>query len=163
MPSSAQTSSFTVMVDSHPPLWHGLVAGASATMISRCVGQTCASGPPVSLRWCTLWCCSPPTTCGYAWIDQEPTATVSAPTAHTHSTPPALVQVLHLPSYPASTHSTVSCLLCCRFFTYPTDSVKARLQLQGTAGSAVLYSSTLDAVRKIAAREGLPGFYRGFW
>ena len=60
-----------------------------------------------------------------------------------------------------------------RCFTYPPDSVKARLQVQGAGGGTggasggggggrVLYSGTLDAFRQIARAEGLPGFYRGF-
>ena len=44
----------------------------------------------------------------------------------------------------------------------PPDTIKARLQVQGADGAAVMYRGTLHAFRRIAASEGLPGFYRGF-
>ncbi|KAL4423639.1 hypothetical protein ABPG77_009226 [Micractinium sp. CCAP 211/92] len=49
-----------------------------------------------------------------------------------------------------------------RLVTYPPDTVKARLQVQGSGGAGVLYRGTADAFAKIAAREGVRGFYRGF-
>jgi solute carrier family 25 citrate transporter 1 len=49
-----------------------------------------------------------------------------------------------------------------RFLTYPPDTVKARIQLQGSGKFPVRYSGTRDAFTKIARREGISGFYRGY-
>lgn len=49
-----------------------------------------------------------------------------------------------------------------RAVTYPPDTVKARLQVQGAAGSAYRYTGTLNAFSKIAQAEGIAGFYRGY-
>lgn len=49
-----------------------------------------------------------------------------------------------------------------RLFTYPPDTIKSRLQVQGAGGGAKLYTSTSDAFFKIIKTEGVPGFYRGF-
>ena len=45
--------------------------------------------------------------------------------------------------------------------TYPTDLVRRTLQLSGTPGYPV-YTSMLDAVRKIVAAEGAAGLYKGY-
>jgi solute carrier family 25 citrate transporter 1 len=58
--------------------------------------------------------------------------------------------------------------LLARFFTHPLDTVKARLQVQSALNTGALralplpYKSTADALSKLAAQEGLAGFYRGF-
>lgn len=44
----------------------------------------------------------------------------------------------------------------------PADTVKARLQVQGAAGSSVRYASTWKAFTQMARAEGAAGFYRGF-
>eukprot|EP00889_Picochlorum_renovo_P003857 jgi/Picre1/30887/NNA_006246.t1 len=51
-----------------------------------------------------------------------------------------------------------------RVFTYPPDTVKARLQVQESSGrlKSSSYNGTVDAFFKIAEREGIRGFYRGF-
>ncbi|KAL6627466.1 hypothetical protein ACP70R_031192 [Stipagrostis hirtigluma subsp. patula] len=46
--------------------------------------------------------------------------------------------------------------------TFPLDLVKRRMQLQGAAGTAAVYKSTITGtIREIFQREGLRGFYRG--
>jgi hypothetical protein len=45
---------------------------------------------------------------------------------------------------------------------YPLDTVRHRMQANGIGGQARVYSSTLDCVRKIAAREGARGFFKGW-
>ncbi|KAG2428620.1 hypothetical protein HYH02_014321 [Chlamydomonas schloesseri] len=54
--------------------------------------------------------------------------------------------------------------VCSRFITYPPDTIKARLQIQGASpgGGPARYSGTWNAVAQIARQEGLHGFYRGF-
>lgn len=49
-----------------------------------------------------------------------------------------------------------------RICTHPTDTVKARLQMQGALGAAPVYRGTTHAFTSLARAEGLPGFYRGF-
>ena len=55
---------------------------------------------------------------------------------------------------------TFSSALCMRSFLYPFLLIKTRLQIQ--AGSQI-YRGTFDAFYKIWLREGLSGFYRGYW
>ena len=45
--------------------------------------------------------------------------------------------------------------------TYPTDLLRRMMQLSGTAGHPV-YSSMLDATRKIVAQEGPLGLFKGY-
>ncbi|KIZ03929.1 hypothetical protein MNEG_4029 [Monoraphidium neglectum] len=61
--------------------------------------------------------------------------------------------------------------LAARVVTYPADTVKARLQVQGAAAlratqqgrvGARPYSGTLDAARTMLLNEGPPSLYRGF-
>ncbi|KAG2501042.1 hypothetical protein HYH03_000861 [Edaphochlamys debaryana] len=54
--------------------------------------------------------------------------------------------------------------ICSRLVTYPADTVKARLQVQGAAaaGGPAPYTGTLNALAQVARLEGLRGFYRGF-
>ncbi|KAG2435115.1 hypothetical protein HXX76_007200 [Chlamydomonas incerta] len=54
--------------------------------------------------------------------------------------------------------------VCSRFITYPPDTIKARLQIQGASpgGGPARYSGTWNAVVQVARQEGLHGFYRGF-
>lgn len=65
--------------------------------------------------------------------------------------------------------------LASRIVTYPADTIKARLQVQGAAATAAAarfgdagraaathYSSTLHAARDMLVREGPPSLYRGF-
>ncbi|PNW86541.1 hypothetical protein CHLRE_02g090900v5 [Chlamydomonas reinhardtii] len=54
--------------------------------------------------------------------------------------------------------------VCSRFITYPPDTIKARLQIQGASpgGGPARYTGTWNAVVQIARQEGLHGFYRGF-
>lgn len=49
-----------------------------------------------------------------------------------------------------------------RIVVFPSDTVKVRMQLQGTGSAPPLYNSTLHAFKTILGREGLGGFYRGF-
>ncbi|KND01987.1 thiamine transporter TPC1 [Spizellomyces punctatus DAOM BR117] len=44
--------------------------------------------------------------------------------------------------------------------TYPFDLLRTRFAVQGQHGP---YSGLVDAIRQIAGKEGLPGFYRGVW
>jgi hypothetical protein len=56
--------------------------------------------------------------------------------------------------------------LAARVATFPTDTLKARLQIKGavcSAGDASQYRTTAAAARHILATEGFyKGFYRGF-
>lgn len=45
-------------------------------------------------------------------------------------------------------------------FTNPFDTIKVRMQLQSNAQTKV-YTSTLDALRKISSSEGLRGLQKG--
>lgn len=45
--------------------------------------------------------------------------------------------------------------------TYPFDLLRRRMMLQGQHGEARLYTSTLDAVKKILKIEGPAGFFKG--
>jgi hypothetical protein len=45
--------------------------------------------------------------------------------------------------------------------TYPNDTVRRRLQLQGAGGASLRYSSALDCYSQIFRNEGLIAFYRG--
>lgn len=44
----------------------------------------------------------------------------------------------------------------------PPDTVKSRLQVQGTRSGTLRYTSTADAFSKMFRTEGIGGFYRGF-
>ena len=44
---------------------------------------------------------------------------------------------------------------------YPIDTVRRRMQLSGSQGQVVRYTSYLHCIREMAALEGAPGFYRG--
>ena len=46
---------------------------------------------------------------------------------------------------------------------YPGDTVRRRMQTNGIGGNPRIYKNTMDAVRKIAMREGAKGFYSGLW
>ncbi|KAL6755146.1 mitochondrial carrier family [Haematococcus lacustris] len=52
--------------------------------------------------------------------------------------------------------------LTSRFLFYPGDTVKAQLQVQGSLGGPLRYTSTRHAVAQILKAEGLAGFYKGF-
>jgi len=45
---------------------------------------------------------------------------------------------------------------------YPLDTVRHRMQANGIQGAPAVYTGTLDCVRKIAAREGARGFFKGW-
>ncbi len=45
--------------------------------------------------------------------------------------------------------------------TYPTDLLRRMMQLSGTAGHP-LYNNMLDATKKIVAKEGFVGLYKGY-
>jgi hypothetical protein len=46
----------------------------------------------------------------------------------------------------------------------PPDTVKARLQVQGAGGTAMMYRSTLDAFAQMARREAsVAGLLLGWW
>jgi len=47
-------------------------------------------------------------------------------------------------------------------FTYPTDLIRRRLQLQGYHKNVPKYSSIIDCIQKIKINDGYSGFYRGF-
>ncbi|PSC69265.1 mitochondrial carrier family [Micractinium conductrix] len=79
------------------------------------------------------------------------------------STSPPAVEVAVAP--PPVWHSLAAggaSAIVSRLVTYPPDTVKSRLQVQGSGGCAALYTGTGHAFAKIAAQEGLRGFYRGF-
>jgi len=45
--------------------------------------------------------------------------------------------------------------------TYPLDTVRRRMQLNGAKGMSVTYRSVVDCVKHMIQTEGLPAFYRG--
>ncbi len=46
---------------------------------------------------------------------------------------------------------------------YPADTVRRRMQLNGSVGQQqIIYTGYLDCVRSMAQTEGLRSFYRGF-
>jgi hypothetical protein len=45
--------------------------------------------------------------------------------------------------------------------TYPNDTVRRRLQMQGSGGQARLYSSAWDCYKKLWKHEGFTVYYRG--
>lgn len=45
--------------------------------------------------------------------------------------------------------------------TYPNDTVRRRLQMQGQGGSKILYSSAIDCYVKLYRHEGMGVYYRG--
>lgn len=49
---------------------------------------------------------------------------------------------------------------CAGFISYPFDTVRRRMMMQAGRGD-ILYSSTLDCLRKIAATEGSRAFFKG--
>lgn len=51
--------------------------------------------------------------------------------------------------------------VCAVSFTYPTDLIRRRLQLQGFDPLVPKYNGILDCIRKIVATEGISGLYRG--
>jgi hypothetical protein len=67
----------------------------------------------------------------------------------------------HPPLWHGMTAGACSAVVA-RFLTYPPDTVKARIQLQGSGKFPIRYSGTLDAFTKIARLEGISGFYRGY-
>ena len=46
-------------------------------------------------------------------------------------------------------------------FTYPTDLIRRRLQLQDFDSKVPKYNGIIDCIKKIYYKEGLPGLYRG--
>ena len=46
-------------------------------------------------------------------------------------------------------------------FTFPTDLIRRRLQLQGFDPSVPKYDGILDCIKKIGKTEGIKGYYRG--
>ena len=48
-------------------------------------------------------------------------------------------------------------------FTYPTDLIRRRLQLQGFDSIVPKYDGIIDCCKKIYMKEGIPGFYRGLF
>lgn len=47
--------------------------------------------------------------------------------------------------------------------TYPNDTVRRMLQLQGSKGTAAMYTGYWDCVRKVYAKHGIQRFYHGCW
>lgn len=45
--------------------------------------------------------------------------------------------------------------------TYPMDTVRRRMQMEGAGGAAALYNNMFDCAAKIAQREGPRALYRG--
>ena len=45
--------------------------------------------------------------------------------------------------------------------SYPVDTVRRRLQLQGSVVGEKMYSSAFDCIRQIYKSEGMFAFYRG--
>eukprot|EP00698_Gefionella_okellyi_P001843 TRINITY_DN11683_c0_g1_i1.p1 TRINITY_DN11683_c0_g1~~TRINITY_DN11683_c0_g1_i1.p1 ORF type:complete len:464 (-),score=103.62 TRINITY_DN11683_c0_g1_i1:2-1393(-) len=75
------------------------------------------------------------------------------------------VEALHPDREPGVTElmacATVSSLTG-QLVSYPLHVVKARLIMQGTAGSETQYKGTVHALKHIMQHEGLPGMFRGF-
>lgn len=46
---------------------------------------------------------------------------------------------------------------------YPGDTIRRLMQTNGADGRERAYSTTLDCCRKVFARQGIRGFYRGFY
>ena len=65
---------------------------------------------------------------------------------------------------------TVAAMLLCgsaagisaQTLCYPLDTVRHQMQANGLSGQARVYSSTLDCVRKVWARQGVLGFFKGW-
>lgn len=57
--------------------------------------------------------------------------------------------------------STLSLLVAQSFF-YPLDTVKRRLQIQGSDGYKSLYKSEIHCIQRMIKEEGSLAFYRGF-
>ena len=51
--------------------------------------------------------------------------------------------------------------LIAHILTYPNDTLRRRLQLQGAGGKAPAYSGYFDCLSKLVRREGWPSLYRG--
>ena len=74
----------------------------------------------------------------------------------------------HLPSRPDGQPTMLAMMICgsiagitSQTICYPLDTVRHRMQANGIGGTAAVYSGTLDCLRKIWAREGMGGFYKG--
>lgn len=76
----------------------------------------------------------------------------------------------------ANDHSESNAVLAVRMFgagaiasffaqmvTYPFDTIRRRMQMNGALGADKLYRGTLDCLGKMARTEGLKSFYLGFW
>jgi solute carrier family 25 phosphate transporter 23/24/25/41 len=50
---------------------------------------------------------------------------------------------------------------CGQVVSYPLSLIRTRLQAQGMEGHPILYSSSVDAFKKIVSREGVFGLYKG--
>lgn len=46
--------------------------------------------------------------------------------------------------------------------SYPFDTIRRRMQVQGRVGK-IEYSGMMDCGRKMFAKEGIRGFYKGIW
>eukprot|EP01129_Flabellula_baltica_P014602 TRINITY_DN7030_c0_g1_i1.p1 TRINITY_DN7030_c0_g1~~TRINITY_DN7030_c0_g1_i1.p1 ORF type:complete len:313 (+),score=62.78 TRINITY_DN7030_c0_g1_i1:108-1046(+) len=55
----------------------------------------------------------------------------------------------------------VSSGVCSKFVEYPFDTIKVKLQTQGSNNLPVIYNSTWDCFKKVYQREGLHGLFRG--
>lgn len=122
-----------------PPVWHSLTAGGASAVVSRLV--TCAflgtlpgAVTKMQSRYLTTLRSSL-STCASATLN--------------HAPGPRWLLVFTLnPSMPCTLP-----LWACSPVADPPDTVKARLQVQGSGGAGVLYRGTADAFAKIAARE----------
>lgn len=73
------------------------------------------------------------------------------------------------PQRPDGTHSVLTMLVCgsvagltAQTLTFPTDTVRHRMQANGVGGAANIYSSTRDCFQKIYVKEGIKGFFKGW-
>jgi len=47
--------------------------------------------------------------------------------------------------------------------TYPLDTIRRRMQMNGGAGQAKKYNGNWDCIKKMYQQEGITSFYRGLW
>ncbi len=49
-----------------------------------------------------------------------------------------------------------------QIFTYPFDTIRRRVQVNGAVGIEKFYTGTIDCIQKMYAKEGFGSFYLGF-
>ncbi len=51
--------------------------------------------------------------------------------------------------------------LTAQLATHPLDTIRKRMQMNGLLGAEKVYKNSLDCIKKVAAGEGVKGFYGG--